>query len=56
MAVSTYFLLVASLALLTSQAIASDPNPLQDFCVADKNSRGMHARLMMCSYTKYLIK
>ncbi|PWZ28686.1 Germin-like protein 12-2 [Zea mays] len=38
MAASTYLLLVAFLALLTSQAIASDPSPLQDFCVADKHS------------------
>ncbi|PWZ28682.1 putative germin-like protein 12-4 [Zea mays] len=38
MAASTYFLLVAFLALVTSHAIASDPSPLQDFCVADKDS------------------
>ncbi|AQK50322.1 putative germin-like protein 12-4 [Zea mays] len=38
MAASTYFLLVAFLALVTSQSIASDPSPLQDFCVADKYS------------------
>ena len=31
------------LALVTSQAIASDPSPLQDFCVADIDSPGMHA-------------
>ncbi|GJN09435.1 hypothetical protein PR202_ga27441 [Eleusine coracana subsp. coracana] len=38
MASSTCFLLVVVLALITSQAIASDPSPLQDFCVADKYS------------------
>jgi hypothetical protein len=43
MAASTYFLLVAFLALVTSQSIASDPSPLQDFCVADKYSPGMRA-------------
>jgi hypothetical protein len=43
MAALTYFLLVAFLALVTSQAIASDPSPLQDFCVADKYSPGMRA-------------
>ncbi|AQK50333.1 putative germin-like protein 12-4 [Zea mays] len=37
MAASTV-LLVAFLALVTSHAIASDPSPLQDFCVADKDS------------------
>nr|CAD1838635.1 unnamed protein product [Ananas comosus var. bracteatus] len=31
-------LLFALLALVLSQAIASDPSPLQDFCVADMNS------------------
>ncbi|KAG2563141.1 hypothetical protein PVAP13_8KG277702 [Panicum virgatum] len=38
MATSSYFLLAAFVALVTSQAIASDPSPLQDFCVADKHS------------------
>jgi hypothetical protein len=56
MAASTYLLLVAFLALLTSQAIASDPSPLQDLCVADKHSPGMCARVMLCSYTNYYIK
>ncbi|XP_072954741.1 putative germin-like protein 2-1 [Typha angustifolia] len=31
--------LLAILALAFSQALAADPNPLQDFCVADKNSK-----------------
>ncbi|XP_008778966.1 putative germin-like protein 2-1 [Phoenix dactylifera] len=31
-------LLLAFLALVSSHAIASDPSPLQDFCVADKTS------------------
>jgi len=43
MAPATYFLLVSFLALVTSQAIASDPSPLQDFCVADIHSLDMHA-------------
>nr|CAB3480230.1 unnamed protein product [Digitaria exilis] len=39
MAPSYYFLLAAFVALVASQATqASDPSPLQDFCVADKNS------------------
>ncbi|WVZ94718.1 hypothetical protein U9M48_040582 [Paspalum notatum var. saurae] len=38
MAASSYFLLAVSRALAASQAIASDPSPLQDFCVADKYS------------------
>jgi hypothetical protein len=42
MAASTYFILVAFVALVISQATASDPSPLQDFCVADKHSPGMH--------------
>jgi len=42
MAASTYFLLVAFVALVISQATASDPSPLQDFCVADIHSPGMH--------------
>lgn len=36
----SYFLLFVCLALASSQAIASDPSPLQDFCVADKDSPG----------------
>jgi quercetin dioxygenase-like cupin family protein len=39
MASSSYFLLAALLALISWQAIASDPSPLQDFCVADNTSR-----------------
>ncbi|CAL4997183.1 unnamed protein product [Urochloa decumbens] len=38
MVASSYFLLAVFLALASSQAIASDPSPLQDFCVADKYS------------------
>ncbi|CAO2189510.1 unnamed protein product [Urochloa humidicola] len=38
MASSSFFLLSALLALVASGAIASDPSPLQDFCVADKDS------------------
>jgi CheY-like chemotaxis protein len=40
---SSYFLLAAVLAMVTSQALASDPSPLQDFCVADMHSPGMNA-------------
>ncbi|KAG8046676.1 hypothetical protein GUJ93_ZPchr0008g11973 [Zizania palustris] len=37
---SSYFLLSAIVAALLSwQAMASDPSPLQDFCVADKDSK-----------------
>uniref|UniRef100_A0A8R7PMG9 Germin-like protein n=1 Tax=Triticum urartu TaxID=4572 RepID=A0A8R7PMG9_TRIUA len=39
MATFSYFLLFAILALASWQAIASDPSPLQDFCVADNSSR-----------------
>ncbi|KAM0830439.1 hypothetical protein ACQ4PT_066210 [Festuca glaucescens] len=39
MASSSYILLTALLALAAWQAIASDPSPLQDFCVADNSSR-----------------
>jgi hypothetical protein len=46
----SYFLLVVLLALASSQAIASDPSPLQDFCVADKHSPGMY----VCTY--YIIQ
>ncbi|CAL5007946.1 unnamed protein product [Urochloa decumbens] len=38
MASTTILVLTALLALLSSHAIASDPSPLQDFCVADKDS------------------
>jgi len=38
----SYFLLVALLATVTFVAIASDPSPLQDFCVADIHSPGMN--------------
>ncbi|KAE8818488.1 GER4e [Hordeum vulgare] len=34
----TYLLLVALFALVSWQAVASDPGPLQDFCVADMHS------------------
>ncbi|CAL9103583.1 unnamed protein product, partial [Musa acuminata var. zebrina] len=32
-------LLLALLAMASSFAMASDPSPLQDFCVADKDSK-----------------
>ncbi|KAK1609265.1 hypothetical protein QYE76_032938 [Lolium multiflorum] len=35
---TSYILLAALLALVSWQAVASDPSPLQDFCVADKYS------------------
>lgn len=41
MASSNFFLLTVLLALAASGAIASDPSPLQDFCVADKDTHGM---------------
>jgi hypothetical protein len=42
MASSNFVLLTVLLALVASGAIASDPGPLQDFCVADKDSPGMY--------------
>jgi hypothetical protein len=45
MASSSYFILAVFLALASSQAIASDPSPLQDFCVADKHSPGIYLHL-----------
>jgi hypothetical protein len=44
MASSSYILVTALLALAAWQAIASDPSPLQDFCVADNSSRGMYSQ------------
>ncbi|KAF0897765.1 hypothetical protein E2562_000476 [Oryza meyeriana var. granulata] len=38
MASSKFFLLTALVALVASQSMASDPSPLQDFCVANKDS------------------
>jgi hypothetical protein len=42
---TSYILLAALLALVSWQAMASDPSPLQDFCVADKYSPGIHIYL-----------
>ncbi|KAM3345777.1 hypothetical protein ACQJBY_020359 [Aegilops geniculata] len=39
MASSSFLLFTAILALVSWQAVASDPGPLQDFCVADNSSR-----------------
>jgi hypothetical protein len=39
---SQFLLLGVLLTLTCSVALASDPGPLQDFCVADKNSSGIH--------------
>nr|XP_051202157.1 germin-like protein 12-2 [Lolium perenne] len=39
MASSYFLLLTAVLAVVSWQAAASDPSPLQDFCVADNSSR-----------------
>ena len=52
MAASTYFLLVAFVALVISQATASDPSLLQDFCVADIHSPGM--RTLALSHAVFL--
>jgi quercetin dioxygenase-like cupin family protein len=38
MASSNFFLPTALIALVATQAMAFDPSPLQDFCVADRNS------------------
>jgi len=40
MASSKLFLHFVLLALIACGAVASDPSPLQDFCVADKDSPG----------------
>jgi hypothetical protein len=57
MAPATYLLLVSFLALVTSQAIASDPSPLQDFCVADIHSPGMHALTLRARLeARYLVQ
>jgi len=37
---ASHILFLALLALISSLAIASDPSPLQDFCVADNTSPG----------------
>jgi hypothetical protein len=51
MASSTSFLVLAAfLALLSWQAAASDPSPLQDFCVVDKNSPGIMYFMIFMSY------
>nr|CAD1834579.1 unnamed protein product [Ananas comosus var. bracteatus] len=45
---ASHFLLLALFALVFSHAVASDPSPLQDFCVAEKNSPGTH---IVCEWT-----
>jgi len=48
MASSTTFLVLTTLlALLSWRVIASDPSPLQDFCVADKDSQGTHIQIQI---------
>jgi hypothetical protein len=47
MASSNFLLLTVLLALAASGAMASDPSPLQDFCVADKDSHGMYFILVI---------
>ncbi|KAL6658905.1 hypothetical protein ACP70R_002945 [Stipagrostis hirtigluma subsp. patula] len=54
MASSTFFLLLMTiLAFLSLQAIASDPSPLQDFCVADKDSN-VRVNGFVCKDPKYV--
>jgi hypothetical protein len=47
MASSNFLLLTVLLGLAASGAMASDPSPLQDFCVADKDSHGMYFILVI---------
>jgi quercetin dioxygenase-like cupin family protein len=51
MASSYFLLLTAVLALVSWQATASDPGPLQDFCVAD-NSSGVLVNGFVCKDPK----
>lgn len=41
MASSSFLLLATLLAMASWQGMASDPSPLQDFCVADMHSPGI---------------
>jgi hypothetical protein len=43
MASSSFYLLSVLLIMIASGARAMDPSPLQDFCVADKDSPGMYS-------------
>ena len=43
MASSNFYLLSVLLIMIASGARATDPTPLQDFCVADKDSPGMYS-------------
>lgn len=40
---ASHFLFLALFALAISHAFGSDPSQLQDFCVADPMSQGIHA-------------
>ena len=51
---SSFLLLAALLALVSWQATASDPSPLQDFCVADMNSPGTIRFVIMFSPNAYV--
>ena len=42
---------ITILALALSQALAFDPSPLQDFCVADKKSDGMVEKLILSFFS-----
>ena len=51
----SFLLLAALLALVSWQAVASDPGPLQDFCVADMQSPGTAYFMLSCpAITKYI--
>uniref|UniRef100_A0A453JBI4 Germin-like protein n=1 Tax=Aegilops tauschii subsp. strangulata TaxID=200361 RepID=A0A453JBI4_AEGTS len=51
---SSFLLLAALLALVSWQATAFDPSPLQDFCVADMNSPGTIRFVIMFSPNTYV--
>ena len=55
---SSFLVLAALLALGSWQAIASDPSPLQDFCVVDKHSPGIIYIMIClpCYYQIYTLK
>ena len=49
---ASHILLYGLLALFFTAALASDPSPLQDFCVADTNSQGTKWALNMYNFTE----
>ena len=52
----SFALLFALLALASTQVLAGDPSPLQDFCVADLNSNGEKIKQPYIFYLALRIK